>query len=78
MQNLEKRSFYILAKFGKKEVLIYDKGICCDHSNHCVHHTCNAFSYVGYKLLQNENESCYCIPCIEAIFAFLSHRKKEK
>ena len=57
-------------KICKKEVSIYDKGICCDYFNHWVHHTCNALNDVDYTLLQSKNESWYCIPCTEEIFPF--------
>ena len=55
-------------KICKKQVSIYDKGICCDHCNHWVHHTCNALSDVDCQLLQVRNESWYCILCTEEFF----------
>ena len=64
-------------KICKKEVSIYDKGICCDHCNHWVLHTCNALNDVVYKLRQNKNESWYCIPYSEEIFP-LFHIEKKK
>ena len=64
-------------KTCKKELSTYDKGICCDHFNHWVRHTCNALSDVDYKLLQNKNESWYCIPCTKEIFAFCHIEEKK-
>ena len=64
-------------KICKKEGSIYDKGICCDHCNHWFHHTCIALNNVDYKLLQNKNESWYCIPCTEEMFPFCYIEKKK-
>ena len=44
---------------------------------HAVHHKCNAFNNVDYKLLQRKNESWYCIPCTEEFSPFC-HIKKGK
>ena len=51
--------------------------IFCDHCNHWVHHTGNAFSDVEYKVLQNKNESWYCIPCTEEVFPFCHIEEKK-
>ena len=64
-------------KICKKEVSVYDKGICCDHCNHWVHNTCNALSDVDYKLLESKNESWYFIPCTEEMLSFC-HIEKRK
>ena len=61
----------------KKEVSIYDRGICYDHCNHWVHQTCNATNNVDYKVLQNKHESWYCIPCTEEIFPFCYIEKRK-
>ena len=44
---------------------------------HVVHHKCNAFNNVGYKLLQSKNESRYCIPCNEEFSPFCHIEKKK-
>ena len=56
---------------------MYDKGICCDHCNHWVRHTCNDLNDVNHTLLQNKNESWYCIPCTKVIFPFCHIEKKK-
>ena len=32
---------------------MYYKGICCDHCNHWVHHTCNALNYLNETTLRS-------------------------
>ena len=32
---------------------MYYKGICCDHCNHWVHHTCNALNYLNETALRS-------------------------
>ena len=64
-------------KICKKEVFIYDKGICCHHCNHWIHHKCNPLSDIDYTILQNKDEPWYCIPCIEVSFPFFHIDRQE-
>ena len=36
-------------KICQKEASTYDKGICCDHCNWKVYHSCNALNDADYK-----------------------------
>ena len=49
-----------------------DKAVQCDLCELWIHIKCNNLNYLGYRYLQNCDESWYCIECCSTIFLFNS------
>ena len=56
----------------EKNVSDKDKAVQCDLCENWVHIKCNNLNHLGYRYLQNRNESWYCIECCSTTFPFNS------
>ena len=59
-------------KICTKNVSENIKAVQCDLCELCFHIKCNNLNYLGYRYLQNSNESWYCMECCSTIFPFNS------
>ena len=60
--------------FCEKIVKTRDKSICCYLCSKCIHIKCNNLNDLDYEYLKINNETWYCITCIQEILPFCNKK----